>query len=159
MYLIGKVLKTHGVKGEVKVDNYSDFNRFVVNKAVVINNKEYVIKSVRPQNDLLLVSFVGLNNLDEVLPLHSGLIYTKEPIDANELDEDEHYLPDLVNLPVHDQNNDLIGKVSGFMEIGDSQMMEIIKTDGKKALIPFIKEFVKEVKDDQIVVSLIEGLI
>jgi|GEM_PF-4276833 len=159
MYLIGKVLKTHGVRGEVKVDNYSDFDRFKVGHIITINHKDYKIKSVRSQNDILLISFVGFNNLDDVLHLRGNLIYTNVGFDEDELEEDEYHIPSLIDKPVFNEENQLLGNVITFLEVANGYLMEIIKLDGKKALIPFRNEFIKDISDEKIIIKVIEGLI
>lgn len=53
MYKIGKITNTHGIKGEVKIFNMSDFNRFSVGKEIFILLKQekvcFVIERVRTQ--------------------------------------------------------------------------------------------------------------
>ena len=158
MYLIGKVIKTHGVKGELKINNYSDFKRFVLKKEVIINQNTYVIKSVRSQNELLLVMFEGINDLNEAQKLRGFEIYASDSI-KQELASDEYHLPQLINLLVYTSDNQLVGTVKYVNEVPQGHMLEVIKTDGKKILIPFLAVFVKEVLTDRIIIDPIEGLI
>ena len=70
--ICGKILKTFGLKGEVKVLNSSDFNRFVKNKELYyLENgvyKELKIKEVKDGSSLI-VSFYGYDDINKVLPL------------------------------------------------------------------------------------------
>ena len=68
MFLVGKIVGTHGIKGEVKVINESDFDRFVVgNTLYVYKNNKYepiVIDSVRYHKKFVLITFNKHTNIN-----------------------------------------------------------------------------------------------
>lgn len=158
LYLIGKVVQTHGIKGEVKIKPLTDFDRFVKDKTVWINNKPYHIQSVRKQKDMLIVSFRDYPTLTEVEHLKQQEIYTDEQ--PKNLDDDTFHLPQLIGLNVYDQYNYLIGKVIELMEVPQGFLLRVQRTDSDKTvLIPFIDVFIKEVTATSIKVETIEGLV
>ena len=59
MYLIGYITTTHGVKGELKVKNLSDYDRFHVNTQVIINHQIYDIEHIKHQHDHLIITDTG----------------------------------------------------------------------------------------------------
>ncbi len=159
MYRVGKIVNTHGIKGEVKVMSTSDFDRFKKgNTLYYYNKKEKVnlkIKSVRMQNEIFLIKFEGFNSLTEVEDLKGLELFTS---DRPELEEDEYIKEDLIGLSVYSTEGELIGKVIDLRFL-PSQELLVVKGEGKKEiLIPLIAEFVVSI-NDKIVVKVIEGLI
>jgi 16S rRNA processing protein RimM len=159
MYRVGKIVNTHGIKGEVKVMSTSDFDRFKKgNTLYYYNKKEKVnlkIKSVRMQNEIFLIKFEGFNSLTEVENLKGLELFTS---DRPELEEDEYIKEDLIGLSVYSTEGELIGKVIDLRFL-PSQELLVVKGEGKKEiLIPLIAEFVVSI-NDKIIVKVIEGLI
>ena len=159
MYIVGKIVNTHGIKGEVKIINLSDFNRFSIGKVVLYEEnkkyKELIIESVREHKGCLLVTFKGINNINNILFLKGKDIYseTKE----NVVEDDSYYYDELIGKQVYTEKGLLVGKVISLLEVPQGHILEI-QTDSKKALVPFRKEFVSEVSD-KIVIIPIEGLL
>ncbi len=158
---VGIIQNTHGLKGELKVRNISDFNRFVVGNTLYIkHNSEYIkaiVKSVREQKDLLLVQFEGLEDINKVL-LYKGDTIVISKDDAGDLDDGRYYYYELIGRDVYNQNNVLRGKVTDILEYPMYDMLEI-EYKGVKKLIPFIDEFIDSIDDDRIVIKEIEGLL
>ncbi len=159
MYRIGKIVNTHGIKGEVKVLSTSDFDRFKKGNTIYYyekKNKVYLqIKSVRRQHELYLIKFEGYNSLTEVESLTGLNLFTSE---RPTLEEDEYIKEDLVNLLVYSTKNELIGKVVDLRFLPSQELLVVESEDQKQILIPFIKEFVVSITD-KIVIKVIEGLI
>lgn len=159
MYQIGKIVKTHGIKGEVKIQSMSDFDRFVPKKTIYYyekGEKIYLkIATVRKQQQLFLVKFDGFNSLNDVEALKGLDLYTDE---RPTLEEDEYLKEDLVGLEVYSTNGEYIGKVIDLMFLPSQETLVIKGETKKKILIPFLKEFVIEITD-KIVIQVIEGLI
>ena len=57
MYVLGKTTTSHGIKGELKIKNLSDYDRFYSGEEVFIDDERLIIKSVRSHKNFLLVSF------------------------------------------------------------------------------------------------------
>ncbi len=156
-YSIGKIVTTHGIKGEVKVLPDTDFDRFKVGATVYADQKPLVIKSVRRQNAYFLVSFEGLPTLTSVEPLRKLEIFTKE--EPDDLGEDEFHLPKLVGLDVWTGNNFHVGIVESVVEVPQGHLLRIKTNDNKSVLVPFVKAFIKSVSTDGIFIDVIEGLL
>lgn len=157
LYSIGKIVTTHGVRGEVKISPETDFNRFVKGATVYVNGKTLIIKSVRTQNNYFLVSFEGYPTLTEVEKLRGLEVYTNE--EPEELGEDEFHLPKLIGLDVFLMDNTPVGEVTSLLDVPQGHLLNILTTEGKQVLVPFIKQFVKEVTDEGIWIEVIEGLL
>ena len=161
MYEIGLITTTHGIKGEVKVRNLSDFERF--NKwdlVYIIYNKEKInleIENVRSQAKNLIVKFKEFNTINEVINYKGLIIYRNE---RAELLENEFYYEDLYDLKVYDNLNNYLGTVNEVMELPHGEVLVVInKESNKRHLIPFVDEFIVSVDDEKIIIKPIEGLL
>lgn len=159
MYEIGVITTTHGIKGEVKVKNLSDFDRFKKDESVYIifNNKELELKieNIKHQAKNLIVKFYEYNNINEVLDYKGLKLYSKERF---ELLEDEFYFEDLFDLEVYDDSNNFIGVVTDIMDLPHGEVL-VVTNKGKRTLIPFEDKFIESVDETKIIVTPIEGLL
>ena len=161
-YLIGHITNTHGIRGEVKIYNYSDFNRFFVGAKVYVEMKGiqtyFQIERVREQNNLLIVKFKNYDNINDIL-MYKGLdIYSDDDI-SDQLDEDDYHYQSLFDKPCYTKEGLFLGTVLSVVEVPQGHLLEIKTADERKVLVPFIKAFVKDVLNDKIIIEPIEGLI
>lgn len=158
-YEIGKIINTHGIKGEVKVKTNSDFDRFKKNKKVYTIVKEQKIElkitSVREAADHLIIGFDAFDNINQVIHLKGALLYTDE---KPKLKKNEFHYQDLIGKDVYNQHGVCVGKVIDLIEVPQGHLLQIQQGD-KKSLIPFVGAFVKDITDDQIQIEEIEGLL
>lgn len=162
MYLIGNITNSHGIRGEVKIYNYSDFNRFFIGAVVFVMikgvKKTFEIERVRPQGNLLIVKFKEYDNINDILPFKGMDVFSEHDVRDQMQDDDYHY-QDLVNKAVYDETGKQLGIVISMIPVPQGHLLEIEKMDGKKAMIPFVDAFIKSVEHDKIIVSPIEGLL
>lgn len=80
MIKIGKVVSTHGIKGELRI--LSDFEYknkvFVVGNKLVIDGEDYEIKSYRPHKNFDMVTLNEYNNINQVLFLLKKEVFFRE---------------------------------------------------------------------------------
>lgn len=156
----GKVMTTHGIKGDLKIQLLSDFDRFKKgNKLYIKHNNEYVLVTVnnsRPFGKYLLVNFEGLLDINLVEKFHSDEIFVSIEDRNDNLSEDEFYYSDLINLQVYNQKGELRGFVQEIKQLPQCDYL-YVNYNNKNFYIPFINEFIIEVSD-KIVVNEIEGL-
>lgn len=160
---IGALVNTHGLKGEVKVKPLTDFPdiRFKKGNTINIQYKQDLIpvkiKHVRDQKGMLLVSFDGYEDINQVEPW-KGSILSIEEEQLHELDADEAYFFELMNCEVYDEQNQLLGIVCEVIETGANAVLRV--KGEKDYLIPYVKAFVKDFDKEQkkISVELVDGL-
>lgn len=156
----GHIMTTHGLKGDLKVKSLSDFDRFFKgSRLFILHNKQYEevkVHSCKAFGNYYLVAFEDKLDINLVEKYHSDDIYVSELDRQNELEDDEYYYSDLIGMNVVNQNNEARGEVIEIRELPQADYL-VIKYNGKKVLIPFIKEFVTDV-NEKIVVNEIEGL-
>jgi 16S rRNA processing protein RimM len=154
MYLIGYITTTHGIKGELKIKNLSDYDRFHVDTQVIINQKKYDIERIKHQHDRLIVKFKQIHTMNEALELKDQEVYIEDKVQD---DFGIHY-SDILGKDVYDINGKFIGFVKYLREVPQGHLIEI-DMNGKLKLIPFVDAFIKEVLHDRIVIEVIEGLL
>lgn len=138
--LIGKIVNTHALKGEVRI--ISDFQYknlvFVVNNNLYIgeNKEKLIIKTYRRHKNFDMITFEGINDILEVQKYKGKNIY----VNKNEINLEGKILDnDLINLEVY-FNDKLLGIVN-----------EIINNNGYKVfnindlLIPYNDNFIKNI--------------
>ena len=88
---IGKIVNTHGIKGELRIkDNLTTKQRMKylkIGSNLIIDDNKYLITSYRVHKDYDMVTFLGFNNINEVLFLKNKKVY-KEESEINLKDEE-----------------------------------------------------------------------
>ena len=162
---VGTIVKTVGLKGEVKVYPSTSFrdSRFKKgNHLFILKNgeieKTLTIKFHRINGSLDHLVFEEISSIEEAEQLvHQELVVEK---DASNLKKDQYFFSDLIGLDVEFEDGKHIGKVKKVEEYSSYQTLRI-KTDGKDVLIPFLKAFILSVdlENKLIKVKYIEGLL
>jgi len=152
---IGKLVNTHGLKGEVRI--ISDFKYkndiFKKNNCIYINNNKYIINSYRKHKMFDMLILDGINNIEEALEIKGYNIY----IDRNEYTFDGYLDEDLIGLEVYDDDN-LKGKI---VDIYKTNTNDLLVIDGKKRhMVPNVDTFIKKVdlENKKIYINYIKGL-
>lgn len=145
--LIGRVVKSHGIRGEVAVEVTTDDpdRRFAVGEVLRGRHRgrevTLTVKSARPHQGRLLVSFDEIPDRTAADTLR-GTQFFGEPDDDG--DDDGFYDHELEGLRVLHEGVD-IGEVTGVMHTVNRVILEVTRTGGKETLIPFVEEIVPEV--------------
>ena len=162
---LGTILKTRGLKGQVKVYSTTEFayDRYELGAHVLLKNPEneniteMEIESFSSDGQFDYLIFKGYNTIEAITPYlkHDILIIKEE----NPLPKGMYYHADLKNCSVY-ENNELIGKVKEVESFTAKKSLRIILTNGKTLLLPFIEAFIVNVDIDskRIDVKLIEGM-
>ena len=153
--LVGKVVNTHGIKGEIRIkSNFKYKDRvFVVGNYINILDKDYKITSYRYHKVFDMVKLEGFNDINDVLFMKGKDVYfdkDKLNLDSNEVLDD-----DLINYKV--KYEDKTGTIKEIMDINGNRVIRV-ELD-REYLIPYNDEFVKiNNKDKEIEIKIIEGM-
>lgn len=161
---IGQIVNVKGLKGEVKVNSFSeDSQRFEKIKTVFIKRKgemkEYEIESVGYNKIQVIIKFKEIDSVEEAEKLRNAFILIDRDV-LGDLPEGKYYIADLIGLEVYTELDEYLGKVDDIYNTGANDIY-VIKDDlGKQILLPGIKEVIKRIDLNQgkIIVNLIEGL-
>ncbi|WP_125768663.1 ribosome maturation factor RimM [Companilactobacillus furfuricola] len=166
LFRVGKIVNTHGIKGEVRVISITDFpeERFKSGAQLVIKtnsgNQEVTVESSRPHKNFTLLKFKGLDNINDVEQYKNDELFANDEI-TPELSDGEFLYRQIIGLKVIDNQLGEIGKVTEIMELGPNDVWVVKGPKYDEVLIPYIKSVVKKVDlDNQVIeVEIPDGLI
>lgn len=156
---IGDIVNTHGIKGEVKILSHFKYksNVFIKETPLYVgkNKTKLIIKSYRKHKIFDMVTFVGIDDINEVLKYKGEPVY----IDKNEIKIDGILNEEIIDMDVYDEDA-FIGKVTDILNNGVYDIL-VIENNNNKSLVPNISEFVKNIDTNtkRIDINKIEGLI
>jgi len=159
--LIGRLQKSHGVRGEITLRVFSDFpERIRRGKTIYIGADFQTCKitGTRWKNDLLLLKLEGFDSPESVRELVGKEIFSAVK-DLPSLSEGRYYHHQLIGMRVFEGEEDL-GVLAAIMETGANEVYIIDQADGQELLIPAIPEVILKVDLEQkrLEVRLLEGL-
>ncbi|RME08385.1 MAG: 16S rRNA processing protein RimM [Aquificota bacterium] len=146
--VIGKVLDTYGLKGELKVQTYLERRHWSKIKRVFLKRKggEYVPFSVeytKPHGkDQLILKFEGFNAIEQVEAFRGAKIFLPEE-ELPKKKRGEYYYFELEGLEVLTESGKQVGRVSGIIE---QKPYDLLEVDGGRLYIPFVEALVKDVR-------------
>ncbi len=165
MFVIGKILKPHGVKGSVKVEIITSFpEHFLELNTVYIehNNQKqaYSIEEARLSNRFVFLKLSGIDDYDRAASLRNHYIYIAQE-DLKPLSENEYYIHDLIGLKVFDEQGAFIGTLRDVWTYSANDIYVLKTDDGAEHLIPAIQSVVKSVnlKERTMVIHVMEGML
>ncbi len=161
---VGTILRTHGVRGEVKVLVTSDDSERLAQlgevtlraKGAEMNAK---IVSVRYFKDTAIVKFTGIDSPEEAYPwIRAEILIPRD--EALPLGENEYFIGDLIGCRVFLEDGTPYGILTDVLRTGANDVYEVRTDGGKEVLIPAIRECIVLLRpeEEKIVVHLLPGL-
>lgn len=164
-FQVGAIASVHGIKGEVKVFPTTDEPaKFKKLKSVILKTereeREIALQSARFFKNMVIVKFQGIESPEEAQKYRGATLWiTREQ--AVPLQENEYYRADLIGLCVVTEEGEELGILTDVLETGANDVYEVRLPDKKTALLPAIRDCVKEVDLEKgyIKVHVMEGLL
>ena len=148
LVIIGRVVKAHGIHGEVVVDVLSDVpGRFEVDAIVLLDGEAVRIAGSRPHQGRLLVAFEGVDDRTAAERLR-GREIEAETVDLGE--SETYFVHELVGLRVIGDAGRDLGVVEALIELPAAagyDLLEVRRQDGSSWWLPAVDEYV-EVEED-----------
>lgn len=141
----GKIVTTHAIKGEVKVQPWCDepafltaFERFYLDRD---GARAIEVKSARVSGNTAIVKLDGIDTVEDAVKLRGKVLYINR--DDTSLQPGEYFVQDLIGLDVFDADDQGIhyGRITDVSKTGANDVYHIEK-DAKTVLIPAIKSVV-----------------
>jgi len=140
----GKIVTTHGIRGEVKVEPWCDTPDFLLDFDTFYLGKDrrpVQVEKSRVHGPMVLLKLKGLDTPEEATKLRGTVIYIDR--DEVELEEGEYFIQDIIGLEVVDADDGrLYGKLADVTETGANQVYHIRFADNSLKLIPAIPQVV-----------------
>ena len=158
----GKIAGTHGVRGELRVQPWSDSPEFLLRfkrlYLTATGDSSIEIISSRVHGNLVLIKVKDINTIEAAEGLRNKVLF----MDRNDagIDKDSYYIQDLIGCSVFDSETDeLIGKLTDVSQTGANDVWHIMR-NGQEFLIPAVSEVVKTVDPalDRITIKPIKGI-
>ncbi len=153
--VVGRVVKSHGVRGELVVDVRTDspHDRFAAGSRLVgrtgkgssVSDREVVIEAARDHSGRLLVRLAGVTDRDSADALRGMLLLIDSEALPETGDPDEFHDHQLVGLRVVDTGGVEVGEVTEVVHTPAGELLAVRLSDGGDALVPFVAAIVPEV--------------
>lgn len=157
----GKIINTHGIRGEVKIMPYCDsaellaeFDRLFIGK----EHKEIEVVRARVFKGTVIAKLDGIDTVEEAEKLRNVMLYMHR--DDLELDEDTYFIADLIGAEVRDADTGFVyGKIADVMQTGANDVY-VVKGEKREYLVPAIADVVVSTDTDSGVITIrpLEGL-
>lgn len=166
MYTVGKIINTHGIRGDVKVLRISDFDeRFNIGNTLYLVSdqkkiEELIIDGHRIHKGYDLIHFQGLNNINDVEHFKGSFLKITES-QLTELEENEYYYHEIIGCEVYTTSGEEVGHIKEILSPGANDVWVVQRQSGKDILIPYIEDVVLEidVEAKKVVIEPMEGLL
>lgn len=156
----GKIVTTHGIRGEVKIMPYTDtpellceFDRLFMEKS---HNEIYIEKS-RVLKNMVIAKIEGIDTVEAAEKLRNKILYMHR--DDLELDGDTYFIQDLIGMEVKDADTDfLYGSIADVLQTGANDVY-VIKGE-REYLVPAIPDVVisTDIDNNIMLIKPLEGL-
>ncbi len=147
----GKIVGTHGIKGEVRIDPWCDSPEFLCAfKKLYLDSegKTSIEVKSRPHKNITLCKIKGVETIEQAEKLRGKIVYINRS--DIKLGEGVNFVQDLIGLEVKDAaNGKVYGKITDVLRTGANDVYEITDSQNKKYLAPVIDEVVIEINVDE----------
>ncbi|WP_028550399.1 ribosome maturation factor RimM [Paenibacillus sp. UNC451MF] len=168
LYTVGKIVNTHGIRGELKIVPETDFpdERFAKGSALIFFDPQkqttlsVTVESAREHKKMFMVKFKGFDNINDVEKYKGWLLKVEEKY-LSELSDDEFYYHEIIGCTVFTDEGEKLGTINEILSPGANDVWVVERESGKPVLIPYIDDVVLEVdvNEKRVKVSLMEGLL
>ena len=157
--VVGRVVKPHGIRGEVVVHPETDNpKRFEEGSTMFVGDQPMTVRACCPHKGRLLVFFDGVEDRNAAELLRDVALEI-DAADAVDLPEGSYYPHELQGCEVVDADGRSLGTLIRVDE-NPANDLWVVSQDGEEVLVPAVKEIVREVDlhTRRVVVDPPEGL-
>jgi 16S rRNA processing protein RimM len=170
LFTVGKIVNTHGIRGELKILPQTDFpeTRFEKGSVLTLFNPETnsgieaKVQSAREHKNMYFVKFEQWDNINEVEKYKGWALKVTED-QLVDLDEDEYYYYEVIGCKVVTDEGIELGVITEILTPGANHVwvVERPKGQGKPVLLPVIDDVILrvDVAEKIVTIQLMEGLL
>lgn len=161
---IGKIVRTHGIKGDVKIIPWCDDSSIIVGLSHLFfdcEGKSFKrIESVKISKNAAIVKFLDINSMKCAKNIvgRTVYVYRKDIV----LPEGRYFIQDLIGMRVYDVDNTDIcyGKIVDVLQSGANDVYRVVDDQAVERLVPVIDDVVIDVDldNDLVYIRPLEGL-
>ena len=153
----GKIINTHGIRGEVKIQPWADSPEVLCSlPALYIDGAPVVLRSARVHKGNVIATLEGVDSVEKAMLLKNKVVWLSR--DDLRLPEGTFFLADLIGLRVVDEDGRELGELAEVLS-PSRQQVYVVRGE-REWMIPAVPEFILEtnVAEGYIRVHLIEGM-
>ena len=133
---LAAVAGAHGIKGEVRLKLFGSVEGLAGQPSVHVGGRDYRLRQVRAAGKGAIATLDGITDRSAAEGLRGEVVEVdRSALPA--LEEGEYYHADLIGLTCFSHEGETVGSVVAVENFGAGDLLDIEKTDGKNALIPF----------------------
>ena len=159
----GEIVSVHGIRGEVKINPWSDtpdflcdFKRFYLDKN---GTNSIEAERVRVHKNVVIAKIKGIDTVEDAAKLRGKTLYINR--DDCKLDEGDFFVQDLIGMQVQDADTgEIYGAICDVSQTGANDVYHI-RAEGKAdKFIPAIKQVVLRIdlQANLMMIRPLEGL-
>lgn len=158
----GKIVGTHGVKGEIRVQPWCDSAEFLLPLKTMYFDRgaqKLEVVSSRVHKSLLLLRLKGIDSVEQADTLRGKILYLN--CSDVQLEEGRYFMQDLIGMDVYNADNFIYyGKLTEIMRTGANDVYQITSESSKNYLIPAIPSVIINVnlEDNKMLIRPIRGI-
>lgn len=158
----GKIVATQGIRGEVRVQYYSDTPEVLCDFDVLyLDHGKTPLKILRayPHKNVVIMKIEGIDLIEQAQPLIGKIIYIDR--EDTELEDGLYFIQDIIGLEVKDiDTGKVYGKITDVYQNGAADVYSIKQTDGSELMFPCIDEVVikTDIENGEMLIRPLPGL-
>lgn len=159
---IGKIVNTHGLKGEVKIYPYTETPDHFISFSQLylegLEDRPFKICTARVHKGMVLVTLDGIHSIESAQALMQKDVF----VARSEVPDDGegHFVVDLLGFKIVNEAGMVLGTLKDVIQNTAQDVYEVERPEGGVFYIPVVDAFVKRIDMEEacIEVSLIEGM-
>jgi len=150
---IGKIMNTHGVRGEVKLipltddpHRFDELDWAFIEKDGIMDKHD--VEQVKYTKGSVIIKFSGIDSADEAEQYKDCFVLVDRE-NAVKLPADTFFICDLIGCSVYDEKGALLGELVDILQTGSNDVYVVRNSSGKEILIPALKSVVRSISPEQ----------
>lgn len=156
---IGKIVNTHGVRGEVRLIPLTDDpHRFDELEWVYVEtddtnsatlpNKKYTIENLKYAKGSVIIKFSGIDTVETANTLRDCFVMVDRS-HAVKLPKDSFFICDILGSTVSDEKGEVLGQLTDVLQTGSNDVYVVKDESGRELLLPALKSVVRKVSPER----------
>lgn len=162
--VVGRVVRPHGVRGEIRVEPDTDFPEHLLALREVTLRKGDAsmsarVSSTRPHGSSVLLKLEGIDTLDAASAWRDAAVTVRRE-KAAPLEAGRHYVSDVLGLRVETEDGRILGTVADVLRTGSNDVY-VVRSGERELLVPAISTVVLSIDVDggRIIVRPMPGML
>ncbi len=157
----GKIVGTHGVRGEMRVECWCDTPQFLAQFKTLYfdEGKEKIKVKSRAHKNMVLMKMPGVDTIEQADLYRGRVLYIKRS--DIKLEDGVNFVQDMIGLEVVDtKTGEVYGEITDVLHTGSNDVYEMKDKDNKAFYIPAIPDIIDDIdiKGERLSITPMKGL-